>query len=83
MRKPQFGDEVFIPSEHDDGHWVNGIVNSGEKPDGNMIVVATGHRYSNLVLVPVAPYLTAWCWPEDIDIRPKGARVSTLEDVQG
>lgn len=85
---PQYGDEVFIPSEHPDGHWTNGIVNSGlpggrDHARGELLVACPGHRFSNLVVVPLTGYLTSWCWPEDVGARPTGAKAARLEDVQG
>jgi hypothetical protein len=71
-RVPKYGDEVFVPSHHPDGHWTNGIVNSGlpsgtAHKDGNLLIAAPGHAKSNLVRVSIASYGKHWCWPEDVN----------------
>lgn len=87
IRIPKYGDEVFVPSEHLDGHWTNGIVNSGYKgtphTDGCLLVAALGHAKSTFVSVPVDGYGEHWCWPEDVGAKKSGTKRSTLADVQG
>lgn len=85
---PKYGDEVMIPSEHPDGHWTNGIVNSGyrgtEHQDGKLLVAALGHAKSNIVIIPLDGYKTAWCWPRDVGVRGSGAgKMVLLDEVQG
>ncbi len=81
-REPQIGDEIFVPSEHDDGHWTNGIINAIER-NGILLVACPGHRYSNLVLVQSDKYLAAWCWPDDVGKVGTGTKPSTLDEVTG
>ena len=80
-RVPKYGDEVFVPSGHEDGSWANGIVNSVR--DGQMLVACTGHRHSNLVLARVAEHGADWCWPEDVGATPSGSKPSPMEEVEG
>jgi hypothetical protein len=82
-RVPKYGDEVFVPSHHPDGHWTNGIVNSGlpsgtAHKDGNLLIAAPGHAKSNLVRVSIASYGKHWCWPEDVNATPTTAPISIL-----
>lgn len=88
QQTPRYGDEIMIPSEHPDGHWCNGIVNSGlpsgrDHDDGKMLVVATDHAKSNLVLIPVNGYRKDWCWPADVGVMPSGVKVAALSDIEG
>lgn len=86
-RPPKYGDEVYIPSEHPDGHWCNGIVNSGWKDgvhaDGELLIAAPGHAKSNLVAVRLEAYGVGWAYPEDVGRKPMGTKRAYLEDVQG
>ncbi len=77
-KQPKYGDEIFVPSYHADGHWTNGIVNS-DLPGGNLLVAAPGHAKSNLVRVPIDGYLVHWCWPEDVAAKRTGVDVVTVD----
>lgn len=87
-RTPRYGDEVYVPSHHPDGHWCNGIVNSGlpggtNHRDGALLIAAPGHAKSNLVSVPVDSYGKYWCWPEDIGKHRVGVEAVDLDALQG
>jgi hypothetical protein len=86
-RVPTYGDEVIVPSQHPDGHWVNGIVNSGyggrQRDDGNMLIAAPGHRYSSTLLIPLDSYGEHWLWPEDKGMKPSGVKLARLDEVEG
>ncbi len=87
VRVPKYGDEVMVPSRHPDGHWTNGIVNSGASgvhEDGRLLVAAPGHAKSNLVRVRIADYRESWCWPHDVGVQPSGIGNPTrLKDLEG
>lgn len=88
MKIPSYGDEVFVASEHPDGHWTNGIVNSGlpsgtDHRDGKLLIAAPGHAKSNIVLVEITSYGTYWCWPEDVNAKRSGVKKALLDEVQG
>lgn len=85
---PRYGDAIMIPSEHPDGHWCNGIVNSGlpggaNHSGGRMLVAAPGHAKSNLVLIPVNGYRVHWCYPSDVGAKGSAAKAQALSDVEG
>lgn len=86
-RVPKYGDEVYVPSLHPDGHWTNGIVNSGyagaPHRDDMLLIAAPGHAKSNIVLAPIADYGKHWCWPEDVKRTAVGAKRANMEDLQG
>jgi len=86
-RSPKYGDEVFVPSEHPDGHWTNGIVNSGFRgmphPGGRLLIAAPGHAKSNMISVPIDGYGRWWRYPQDVGEKPVGAKPTSLDDLQG
>lgn len=86
-RPPKYGDEIYLPSMHPDGHWCNGIVNSGFQGvahvNNRLLIAAPGHAKSNLVTVSIDAYGEQWIYPEDIGERPHGSKRSTLREVQG
>jgi hypothetical protein len=86
-REPKYGDEVAVPSQHPDGHWVNGIVNSGHggQPHraGQLLIAAPGHRYSNVILVPVDSYGQQWAWPEDKGMTLTGSKRAYIDELEG
>lgn len=86
-RQPKYGDEVYVPSEHPDGHWCNGIVNSGiagRHKNDRLLIASPGHAKSNLVTVRIKDYLKHWCYPRDVNAEPSGVpRRTLLEDLQG
>lgn len=86
-RQPKYGDDVFVPSQHPDGHWCNGVVNSGiagSHEEGKLLIASTGHAKANLVSVRITSYMEHWCYPEDLNATPSGApRRALLNDLQG
>lgn len=86
-RAPKYGDEVFVPSHHPDGHWCNGIVNSGAAgahDGGKLLVAAPGHAKANLVSVSIDAYGKQWCYPEDVGATQSGQpKRASLDDLQG
>lgn len=87
-RPPQYGDEVWIPSEHPDGSWVNGIVNSGygsrSHPEGRLLVAAPGHAKSSTVAVRLDAYRVQWAWPRDLGRAPNAdGRAVLLAELEG
>lgn len=79
--EPNTGDEIFIPTEHPDGHWCNGIVN-GMTPK-YFLVAAPDHAKATLVAVTRRGYMVDWCWPADVGKKGVGAKPVSLEEIEG
>lgn len=87
LRPPNYGDEVYLESMHPDGHWCNGIVNSGynDTPhaNGRLLIAAPGHAKSNLITVSIDSYGEHWLYPEDVGERAGGSKRSLLRELEG